>query len=163
MIGIECSRIVERKKEFSSFNPLFSGKRALCTGRYSHLCSHYLVSYKYCQKMLTREVWASKLYNYLEELNLSYLSKKKNFGRIKDIFKFFSSSKSPVSEGRIPWQYVTKHQQLFLHDWKSLQFSSYPAVKVKGNKIISLMWTENVFCIETRAHLTQSFLCFSLR
>jgi hypothetical protein len=51
--------------------------------------------------MLAREVWASKLFQDLEELKK---------------IKSFSSSKCPVSEGRIPWQYVTKHQQLFLHN-----------------------------------------------
>jgi len=40
--------------------------------------------------MLTGEVWASKLYNYLEELNLSYLSKKKNYLEELKIYSSFS-------------------------------------------------------------------------
>jgi hypothetical protein len=51
-------------------------------------------------------------------------------------FGFSLQSKTPASEGRIPWQYVTNHRQLLLPDWKSLQFFSYPAYKAIINKII---------------------------
>lgn len=61
----------------------------------------------------------------------------------------------------LPWQCLVIHQQLFLHDWKFLQFSSFPAGKTKK------WWStdpqkSNLQYVQSSTSLTQSLLSFTL-
>lgn len=67
---------------------------------------------------------------------IQHIHKKENYNSIWYCFYLVSllNLRLLLQKEEIPWQYVTNHRQLLHPDWKSLQFSSYPADKAITNK-----------------------------